>query len=83
LDRDKIFATALTHWVQIIGDASTVVSVQLKERHPEVAWMSIQGMRHRIVHNYSEIDYDILWDVVSKDIPVLKSQLQGILEEIA
>jgi uncharacterized protein with HEPN domain len=45
--------------------------------------MSIQGMRHRIVHNYSEIDYDILWDVVSKDIPVLKSQLQGILEEIA
>lgn len=51
------------------------------ERHPEVEWEAIEGMRHVLVHGYYEITPDKVWAVISKNIPLLKSKIEEYLRE--
>jgi Protein of unknown function DUF86 len=45
------------------------VSREFSDRHPEIPWADIIGMRHKVVHDYLGIDEDIVWQVVTKDLP--------------
>jgi uncharacterized protein with HEPN domain len=47
-----------------------------RERHPEVAWSEIIGMQTMLVQRYFEIDTDIVWTVVERDVPTLKTWLE-------
>lgn len=69
----------LTHLVQVIGEAARKVSAEFQGEHPEIPWQRIIGMRHRIVHDYMHVDEDILWQVVTKDLPELLPLLEAIL----
>ena len=66
----------LTHHVQIVGEAASKVSDRTRSAHPEIEWPRIIGMRHRIVHNYYEIDPSMLWTVVTERLPNLISALE-------
>ena len=61
----------LVHWVQVIGEAASRVSHKTLASHPGIPWRRIVGMRHRIVHDYMNIDEDILWEVVTRSLPEL------------
>lgn len=77
-DTDDILRMGLTHLVQVIGEAARKVSAQFQQTHPEIPWRQIIGMRHRIVHDYMRVDEDILWEVVSNDLPALLPHLEQI-----
>ncbi|HYL75579.1 MAG TPA: HepT-like ribonuclease domain-containing protein [Bryobacteraceae bacterium] len=51
------------------GEAISRLSVELRDRHPEVPWRQIIAARHRIVHAYFDLDWQILWDVATGDVP--------------
>ncbi len=68
-DRDENPRLALTHLIQAIGEAARRVSSQFQQAHPEVRRRKIIGMRHRVVHDYLAVDYDLIWDVVTADLP--------------
>ena len=51
------------------------------EAHPEIAWSAVTGMCHRIVHDYSAVDYQRLCDTVRNDLPPLIAQPERILED--
>jgi uncharacterized protein with HEPN domain len=70
-DADRTLRLALAHLVQTIGEAARRVSRDFCDAHSEVPWQAIIGMRHRVVHDYLNLDEDILWDTVTKDLPVL------------
>jgi len=78
-DEDDILRMGLTHLVQVIGEAARKVSPTFQGEHPEIPWRRIIGMRHRIVHDYMRVDEDILWQVVTKDLPELLPLLEQIL----
>ncbi len=78
-DKDDILHLGLTHLVQVIGEAARKVSVKFQRAHPEIPWRKIIGMRHRIVHDYMRVDEDILWQVVTDDLPKLLPLLEEIL----
>lgn len=80
-DQDEIVQLALVHLVQIIGEAASRVSDDLRQRHPEIPWRHVVGMRNRVVHGYFEVDLDLLWDVITLDIPKLRTQLAAIPDE--
>ena len=68
--------------IQIIGEAARTLSPELQSRHSEIPWADIIGMRHVLVHIYFDIDLNLVWIVVSQDLPKLKPQIQAILKEI-
>jgi uncharacterized protein with HEPN domain len=67
--------------IQIIGEASNNLSEDFLEKHPDIPWSQIIGMRNRIVHAYFQIDIEVAWDIVKKDIPILKKQIQKMLKQ--
>lgn len=65
--------------IQIIGEAATRISKEFKEVHPEIEWPGIVGMRHRLVHDYFEVEERLIWRVIETKLPDLSEQLRRIL----
>ncbi|MDZ7586271.1 MAG: HepT-like ribonuclease domain-containing protein, partial [Patescibacteria group bacterium] len=61
--------------IQIIGEAVKSLPQNIKFKYPKVAWKEIAGMRDKLVHDYFEIDFKLTWEVVQRDLPVLKKQI--------
>ncbi|MGE5251851.1 MAG: DUF86 domain-containing protein [Bacteroidota bacterium] len=80
-DSDDILRMGFTHLVQVIGEAARRVSSDFQKQHPEIPWRQINGMRHRIVHDYMRVDEDVLWHVVSTNLPALLPMLEKLLPE--
>jgi uncharacterized protein with HEPN domain len=80
--RDKLIQSWMTQNIQVIGEAARSLSQEARDRNPQIPWSKIIGMRHVLVHGYFEIDLDIVWEVVKRDLPALKSQLQAILDSL-
>ena len=68
-----------THLVQVIGEAARQVSRDGTSGHPEIPWQEIVGMRHKVVHDYLGVDEDIVWQVVTEDLPPLLDALEQLL----
>jgi len=64
-ERDENLRLALTHLVQVIGEAARRASREFYDEHPEIPWQDIVGMRHKVVHDYLGVDDDIVWQVVT------------------
>ena len=67
----------------ILGEAASKLNKELREKYPASPWSGIIGMRHVLVHDYMKISKSRIWDAVKTDIPVLKEQVQKILEDIS
>lgn len=80
-NQDEIVQLALVHLVQIIGEAASRMSDDLRQRHPEIPWRQVVGMRNRVVHGYFEVDLDLLRDAVTLDVPQLRARLAAIANE--
>ena len=80
LESDYMFQLALTHLVEIVGEAASRVSMPTRERHCEIPWPNIVGMRNRLIHGYDVVDLNLLWDTVTTDLPPLIAALEGIVE---
>ena len=78
-DADENLRFALIHLIQIIGEAGRRVSTAFSARHPEIPWADIIGMRHKVVHDYLGVDEDIVWQVVTEDLPALVAALEAIV----
>jgi uncharacterized protein with HEPN domain len=79
LGTDRLFSLALLKLVEIVCEAGTRVSEPAQAGHPEIPWRSIVGTRNRLIHGYDDVDYDILWDIVTVDFPPLASQIRTLL----
>ena len=80
-DGDENLRLAVTHLIQIIGEAAARVSDDFRGAHHDIPWRAIVGMRQKIVHDYVYINYDIVWDVASTQLDTLITQLEAIVPE--
>jgi uncharacterized protein with HEPN domain len=74
-DSQELAASA----VELIGEAARRVSEQTRASNPGIDWVAIVGLRHRIVHDYRNIDLDRLWKIVRDDVPALVAELERIV----
>ena len=77
---------AASHWqdatirqLEIIGEATKNLSVELRGTHPQVPWRRIAGLRDVLIHNYMGVDVGAVWVICQKDLPDLKRQIEVIL----
>lgn len=76
---DEVLRFALAHLIQVIGEAARHLSKEFCDSHPEIPWKAIVGMRHKVVHDYMNVDEDVVWDTVAKELPSLVIQLKKIV----
>ena len=79
LEADDLLALALTKLVEIIGEAAKNVSAARRERYPQVPWKQMAATRDRLIHGYFDVDLDVLWEIVSGDLPSVVPELEEIL----
>jgi uncharacterized protein with HEPN domain len=80
-DADELVQVWVLHHLRILCEAVRALSAGFRDGHPDLPWSGITGMRNILVHHYFEIDKDIVWSVVEKDLPELKAKIQAILGE--
>jgi len=78
-DADENLRLALIHLIQVIGEAARRVSRDFTSQHPEIPWADIIAMRHKVVHDYFGVDEDIVWQVVTADLPPLLDSLRPLV----
>jgi len=79
LDTDRMLALSLVKEIEIIGEAASKVSDEVKRSTPHIPWADITGMRHRLIHAYFDIDLDVVWKTLQSDLPPLVKDLQELL----
>ena len=78
-DSDEALRLALAHLPQIIGEAASHVSKQCRDSLPRIPWKAVIGMRHKVVHDYMEVNEDVVWGTVTQDLPSLTNELKKIV----
>lgn len=81
-DANKFLQSHLLRQIQIIGEAAWRLPNTIKDLHPHVPWRQIAGMRHALVHDYFEVDWNEVYQTAVRDIPVLRCLIEGILGTI-
>jgi uncharacterized protein with HEPN domain len=71
--------SAILYQIAIIGEATKRLSADFRQQHPEISWQEIAGMRDVIVHEYDQIDLDIVWDVIQNKLSELLPLLEPLL----
>ena len=65
--------------IEIIGEAARRVSPEGKAAWPGLPWNDMVRMRNRVIHEYDDVDYEIVWHTVQKDLPRLALQIEPLL----
>lgn len=81
LDSDEMLTLAVIRLLEIIGEAARSLSHEIKDKNPQIPWKQISGTRDRLIHGYFDVDLDIIWNIVNRDLPPLIEELEKILSE--
>jgi uncharacterized protein with HEPN domain len=79
LDTDRMFQLALTRLIEILGEAANRVTPAGHGRYPEIPWAKIVSTRNRIIHGYDAVNYDVVWDIATLEVPALIAALERAL----
>ncbi len=71
---------AVIRQIEIIGEATKKLSKEIRDRHPQIPWKDMAGLRDKLIHGYFGVDLDAVWDTVKRDIPQLKNSLRNLIE---
>ncbi len=79
---DWLATAALERFLEIVGEGVKRLPMDLRARHPSVPWKEIAGTRDHLSHGYDDVDYQVLWDAVQKDLPVLLATVEQMLKDL-
>ncbi len=82
--REPFFADAKTQdailrKLEIIGEAVKHLSEETKSRAPGIPWRAISGLRDKLTHEYFGVNLGLVWEVVERDLPPLRSTVEALL----
>ena len=80
--KNELVYDAVLRNIEIVGEAVKQIPIEIRDRHPEIDWRRIAGMRDIVAHHYFSIHDEIVWDIVENKIPELTGIIERVLEEI-
>ena len=72
---------AVNRCLEIVGEATKRLSGEYRERHPQIAWQTMAGMRDILIHAYDKVNVDVVWATVTTSIPALIDAIQPLIAE--
>lgn len=79
LEKDKILSFAVIRALEVFGEAASQISKSFQEKHSDIPWRAIIGMRNRLIHAYFDVDYEIIWQAVTREIPEIIPKIEHML----
>lgn len=79
LDSDRLLNLGLVRLLEIVGEAASQVPREECALYPQIPWAQIVSLRNRLIHGYDTVDFDILWQIVTGDLPPLIAALEAII----
>ncbi|CAN5501140.1 hypothetical protein BH10BAC3_BH10BAC3_02180 [soil metagenome] len=71
---------AVERKLSIVGEATAQLSTEFRIQYDEVPWALIKGFRNILIHEYFGIDQTIVWNIINKQLPLLKQQIDTIIQ---
>lgn len=71
---------AILRNLQILCESTQRLTEASKKRHPEVEWPAISGLRNVVVHDYFAVDWETIWTIIQRDLPILERAVRELLE---
>jgi uncharacterized protein with HEPN domain len=78
--QDDTLRRAFVRSIEIIGEATKNIPDEFKQKYAQIDWRPMARMRDKLIHGYFGVDYDIVWDVVTNEIPTLRQEIEKILQ---
>ena len=78
---DDMMYYAVVKNIEILGEASNMLTEEFRQAHPKTPWKQVNGMRNYIVHEYFQVDNNVVWDVITNDLPILEQQIKEYLND--
>lgn len=78
---DETLKRSFVRSIEIIGEAAKKIPSDFKDKHSDIEWKKIAGMRDRLIHAYFGVNYYLVWDVVINKLPGLKQKINRIISE--
>ncbi len=78
--KDDKTTSAVIRKFEIIGEATKQIPDEMRQKYPLVPWKEMAGMRDRLIHFYSGVDYKLVWDTIVNRIPQVKTLIKDIIE---
>lgn len=79
---DSMLQDALIRQLEILGEAAGRISKETCQATPEIPWARVTGTRHRLIHDYFDVDSDLVWTVVTRELDPLKPKLEALLRRL-
>ena len=73
---------AIIRRIQIIGEAVKKLPADTTAKAPEIPWRKIAGIRDKVIHDYVDVDIELVWEIIQKDLQPLKAVVQKLLQDI-
>ena len=77
---DRILQLATVRLLEVIGEAANRTPESVQAQHPQLPWRQMTGLRNRLIHGYDGVDLDIVWTILTTDLPPLVSALDAIIQ---
>lgn len=71
--------SAVIRQFEIIGEAASKLTSEFTKQHNEIDWSKVVGMRHKMIHDYFDVDVNIVWTTALDDVPPLKEAVEKVL----
>jgi uncharacterized protein with HEPN domain len=77
-----VLSLALVRLLEITGEAANRIPKEEQALHPQIPWPQIVSLRNRLIHGYDAVDLDIVWQIVTQDLPTLVLVLEEIISKM-
>lgn len=84
LQQNQQIQDAVVRNIEIIGEAANNIQKMAPAfvtDHPQIPWMEMRRMRNKVIHNYFDVDLNVVWNTVKTDLPQLKQQIESLLQK--